>query len=178
MSGFVLTNRSENIFGNIPFLRGHVYNNICVTCEHLESRPSHAEFKPIFTCVPDSICHYWKSHVRTRFPNPQTSKQRQSPCCATWRSTLLFWGHRGIQEKPRWGKYMEGIPKFGWHQFCKTKCLSNSNLWFVGDFVRMRWLENCKTSGLIWTRWWFVGEVGFRYGSLGSGLLGKEPMFS
>ena len=35
MSGFVLTNRSANIFGNIPFLRGQVYN-VCVTCEDLD----------------------------------------------------------------------------------------------------------------------------------------------
>lgn len=94
MSGLVFDQQISKHFWEHTFFEGACLQYMC----HLwRSRSSHAEFKPIFACVPDSICHHsWKIHVRTRFPNPQTSKQRQSPCCATWRSTLLFWGHRGV----------------------------------------------------------------------------------
>lgn len=50
MSGFVLTNRSANIFGNIPFLRGQVYN-ICVTCED-RSLYMLILSQYLYTCVP------------------------------------------------------------------------------------------------------------------------------
>lgn len=170
MSGFVLTNRSANIFGNTPFLEGACLQYMC----HLwRSRSLHADFKPIFTCVPATTPE--KIMCVQGFPirkPPSRGKVHAAllgdqPC---YSEATEGWSERG-------GKYMEGIPKFEWHQLYKTKCLSHSNLWFVDDIFRMRWLENCKTSGLIWTRWWFVGEVGFRYGSLGSRLLGKEPMF-
>lgn len=173
MSGFVLTNRSANIFGNIPFLRGQVYN-ICVTCEDLDLQTL-------------NLGQYLHAILPLLLNNSCTYKVSQSANLQAEAKSMLRYLEinlailrppRGDRKKSRGGKYMEGIPKFEWHQLYKTKCLSHSNLWFVDDIFRMRWLENCKTSGLIWTRWWFVGEVGFRYGSLRSRLLGKEPMFS
>ena len=176
MSGFVLTNRSANIFGNIQYLFWGGMPRIYVSRVKIDlymlnlSQYLHA-FLIQYATTPEKFMYVQGFPIRKP---PSRGKVHAAllgdqPCYSEARDP---------RKKIRRGKYMEGIPKFGWHQLYKTTCLSNSNVWFVGDFFRMRWLENCKTSGLIWTRWWFVGEVGFRYGSLGSGLLGKEPMFS